>query len=48
MNWAGVDIVTDKDTGRNYVLEVNRRPALTAESTEILAAYKYIMELAGR
>lgn len=48
LNWAGVDIVTDKDTGRNYVLEVNRRPALTSESTEILAAYKYIMELAGR
>jgi D-alanine-D-alanine ligase-like ATP-grasp enzyme len=45
LNWAGVDIVTDKDTGQDYVLEVNRRPALTGESTEILAAYKYIIEL---
>jgi len=48
LNWAGVDIVTDKDTGQNYVLEVNRRPGLTDKSTEILAAYKYIIELVGR
>ncbi len=48
LNWAGVDIVTDKDTGQNYVLEVNRRPGLTGKSIEILAAYKYIIGLVGR
>ncbi len=48
LNWAGVDIVTDKGTGQNYVLEVNRRPGLTGKSSEILAAYKYIIELVGR
>ena len=26
LNWAGVDVVTDKNTNKNYVLEVNRRP----------------------
>ena len=48
LNWAGVDVVTDTDTGRNYVLEVNRRPGLTVRSTEISAAYKYIKGLVGR
>lgn len=48
LNWAGVDVVTHKDTGENYVLEVNRRPGLTEKSTEITAAYKYIKGLVGR
>ncbi len=48
LNWAGVDVVTHKDTGINYVLEVNRRPGLTEKSTEITAAYKYIKGLVGR
>jgi len=48
LNWAGVDVVTDTDTGRNYVLEVNRRPGLTTKSTEISSAYKYIKELVNR
>ncbi|HBB65014.1 hypothetical protein A3K02_00635 [candidate division WS6 bacterium RIFOXYD1_FULL_33_8] len=48
LNWAGVDVVTNKDTGQNYVLEVNRRPGLTVRSTEISAAYKYIKGLVGR
>ncbi len=48
LNWAGVDIVTDKDTGLNYVLEVNRRPGLTGKSSEISAAYKYILGLVGK
>lgn len=48
LNWAGVDVVTDKETGIDYILEVNRRPGLTEESTEIVAAYSYIKELVGR
>ncbi|MDX9739224.1 MAG: ATP-grasp domain-containing protein [Candidatus Dojkabacteria bacterium] len=45
LNWAGVDIVTDNKTNRNYVLEVNRRPGLTGKSTEIGALYSYIKQL---
>lgn len=45
LKWAGVDIVTDNKTNRNYVLEVNRRPGLTEKSTEIGALYRYIKEL---
>jgi len=45
LNWAGVDVVTDTNTGRNYVLEVNRRPGLTVKSSEISAACKYINDL---
>lgn len=48
LNWAGVDVVTNKDNGKNYVLEVNRRPGLTEKSSEISAAYKYIKGLVGR
>jgi len=45
LNWAGVDVVNHKDTGKNYVLEVNRRPGLTGKSSEITAACNYIIEL---
>lgn len=45
LNWAGVDIVTHKETGKNYVLEVNRRPGLSDKSSEITAACNYIFEL---
>ena len=45
LNWAGVDIVTDNKTNKSYVLEVNRRPGLTEESTEIGALYRYIKQL---
>lgn len=48
LDWAGVDVVTDKNTRSNYILEVNRRPGLTEESTESLAAYTYIKTLVGR
>jgi glutathione synthase/RimK-type ligase-like ATP-grasp enzyme len=47
LNWAGVDVVTDKNTGKDYVLEVNRRPGLTENSSEMVAAYKYILNLVG-
>ena len=46
LNWAGVDVVTDNHTNKNYVLEVNRRPGLTEKSSEIVALYAYIKGLA--
>ena len=45
LRWAGVDVLTDKNTNKNYVLEVNRRPGLTENSSEVLAAYEYVLEL---
>ncbi len=45
LNWSGVDVVMDKHTGKTYVLEVNRRPGLTEESTEITALYGYLKGL---
>lgn len=47
LNWAGVDIVTDNHTNKNYVLEVNRRPGLTEKSSEVFALYSYIKGLAS-
>ena len=47
LNWAGVDVVTDKRTNKNYVLEVNRRPGLTEKSSEIHSLYRYIKEIAS-
>jgi glutathione synthase/RimK-type ligase-like ATP-grasp enzyme len=47
LNWAGVDVVTDKYTNKSYVLEVNRRPGLTENSSEMVAAYNYILDLVG-
>ena len=46
LNWAGVDVVTDNRTNKNYVLEVNRRPGLTERSSEISALYGYLKGLA--
>ncbi len=45
LRWAGVDVMVDKDTGKHYILEVNRRPGLTENSSEIVAAYEYILKL---
>lgn len=47
LNWAGIDVVTDNKTNKNYILEVNRRPGLTENSSEISALYSYIKELAS-
>ena len=48
LNWAGVDIVTSKSSGKNYVLEVNRRPGLTQNSLETVAAFNYVEALMGK
>jgi glutathione synthase/RimK-type ligase-like ATP-grasp enzyme len=45
LDWAGVDIVTATDSGKSYVLEVNRRPGLTAGSIEVTAAYNHILNI---
>ncbi len=43
--WSGLDIVTDKITGKNYVLEMNRCPDLTKGSSEVEAAMTYLKSL---
>lgn len=43
--WSGLDIVTDKVTGKNYVLEMNRCPDLTKDSSEVEAAMTYVKSL---
>jgi len=45
LNWAGVDIVTSTKTGKNFVLELNRRPGLTQGSTEMSAALAHMVHL---
>lgn len=45
LDWAGVDIVTSTKTGKNFVLELNRRPALTEGSSEVTAAFSHIVSL---
>ncbi len=42
LSWAGVDIVTSENTGKHYVLEVNRRPGLTKRSSETVAAFTFL------
>lgn len=41
LDWCGVDVVVCDKTGESFVLEINRRPGLTAKSTERLAAIKH-------
>lgn len=45
LNWAGIDIVKSKADNKYYVLEANRRPGLTLESSEVRAAYTHILSL---
>ena len=45
LDWAGVDIVTSTKTGKNFVLELNRRPGLTEGSMEVSAAFTHIVSL---
>jgi glutathione synthase/RimK-type ligase-like ATP-grasp enzyme len=43
--WTGVDIVTDEVTGKDYVLEVNRRPGITAGSPEAAVVAEFLVKL---
>jgi len=45
LEWTGIDILTSSETGKSYVLELNRRPGLTADSSEISAAFEHIVNL---
>ena len=45
LNWTGMDIVQSTDNRKYYVLELNRRPGLTKESSETAAAYDYILSM---
>lgn len=45
LDWTGIDVVKSKKDGNYYVLELNRRPGLTEESSEITAAYDHILSM---
>jgi glutathione synthase/RimK-type ligase-like ATP-grasp enzyme len=45
LKWTGIDIITSNKTGKSYVLELNRRPGLTPNSSETQAAFTYITSL---
>lgn len=42
LSWSRADIIIDKATGLPYLLEVNRYPGITADSTEVLGAYTFL------
>ncbi len=42
LSWSRADIIIDKLTGLPYLLEVNRYPGITADSTEVLGAYTFL------
>ena len=42
LSWSRADIIIDKFTGLPYLLEVNRYPGITADSTEVLGAYTFL------
>jgi hypothetical protein len=40
--WSRADIIIDKNTGKPYLLEVNRYPGITSDSTEVSGAYAFL------
>jgi len=48
LDWTGIDIVKSEKDGNYYILELNRRPGLTEESSEITAAYDYILSMLAK
>ena len=40
--WSRADIIIDRETGRPYLLEVNRYPGITAGSDEVTGAYTFL------
>ncbi len=42
LSWSRADIIIDKHTGRPYLLEVNRYPGITADSSEVFGAYTFL------
>lgn len=45
LDWTGADIVQSTENDMFYILELNRKPGLTEESSEITAAYEYILSM---
>jgi hypothetical protein len=42
LGWARADIIVDKDSKEPYLLEVNRFPGITAETTEVDGGYAFL------
>ena len=42
LSWSRSDIIIDKNTQRPYVLEVNRLPGISAKTSEVEGAYKFL------
>ncbi|MDZ7612111.1 MAG: hypothetical protein U5L10_05085 [Candidatus Moranbacteria bacterium] len=40
--WSRSDIIIDKNTQIPYLMEINRRPGITSESTEVSGAYAFL------
>jgi D-alanine-D-alanine ligase-like ATP-grasp enzyme len=40
--WSRSDIVIDKNTGKPYVLEVNRLPGITSKTSDVEGAYTFL------
>lgn len=44
LSWSRADIIVDKNTGKPYLLEVNRAPGITSGSSEVVGAQKFLTE----
>ena len=42
LSWSRSDIIIDKNTQKPYVLEVNRLPGISAKTSEVEGAYKFL------
>lgn len=42
LSWSRSDIIVDKNTKKPYVLEVNRLPGITSETSEVTASYTFL------
>lgn len=42
LSWSRADIIIDKNTGKPFLLEVNRYPGITLDSDEVVGAYTFL------
>lgn len=42
LSWSRTDIIIDKNTGKPYILEVNRYPAASRDTDEVAGAYAFL------
>ncbi|MBN1618358.1 hypothetical protein JW887_03380 [Candidatus Dojkabacteria bacterium] len=45
LSWSRSDIVVDKNTGKPYLLEINRYPGITKGTDEVIAVIDYVSSL---